>query len=57
MMRNPLVIELRAQLRARKIIAPPETPIITDNRETWRRRIAWHRATNQRYPVSVWRAS
>ncbi|MCL7941186.1 hypothetical protein M8009_12910 [Halomonas sp. ATCH28] len=54
---SPLVIEHRAQHRARKIIAPPEAPIITDNRDIWRRRIAWHRATNQRYPVSIWRAS
>ena len=53
---TPRAIESRAQQRAQQpIIAPPEAPIITDRRDAWRKRRAWHAITGQHYPVRLWR--
>ncbi|WP_299231663.1 hypothetical protein [uncultured Halomonas sp.] len=53
---SPTVIESRAQHRAKAIITGPEKPIITDRRDKWRYRLAWHRVTGQTHPLKIWRA-
>lgn len=55
---SPIAIESRAQQRVnpRPIIGPPPAPIITDRRDAWRKRRAWHDITGQHYPLRLWRA-
>lgn len=55
---TPRAIESRAQQRAqpRPIIGPPPAPVVTDRREAWQKRHAWHQATGQHYPLRLWRA-
>lgn len=52
---HPIAIESRAQHRAqgRPIIAPPPSPVITDRREAWKKRRAWHQITGQHYPLKL----
>lgn len=50
---HPILTEMRAQRRTRPIIAAPSAPVITDRREAWKKRRAWHQATGQTFPLKI----